>query len=258
MLKDKLKLLGLRDHEASIYSTLLANSPANATYIAKKCRLPRSSVYTALSSLISKGLVRTSYRNEVKQFIAEDLESLKQLLKNEENELAQKKNVLEDIVLESKALKQNIINVPEVVVFEGKDGLKKIYLSMLRQSRKEDTMMIIRDEFVWQDEWKFIFDQEWYNRVKRIRQEQNIKTKLLINSSSIEKKKEDYYNSRKALEVKRLGPKNSVNNFAMYIIGDTVSILSTENNNLVGIRITNQYLANNYKTIFNNLWGNSY
>src|SRR6185503_18505948 len=71
-----LKEIGLNDHEARIYGALLSSSPASATSLAKKCALSRSSVYTTLSLLISKGLVGTTYKNEVKQFIAEDVNAL--------------------------------------------------------------------------------------------------------------------------------------------------------------------------------------
>lgn len=254
MIESQLKSLGLSSHEADIYSVLLSNSPAGATLIAKKCHLSRSSVYTSLSSLISKGLVGTSYQNEIKQFVVEEVDALKQLIKNEEDELTRKKKVLDDISLSIKALHRESINIPEVVVFEGQDGLKKIYTSMLRQAQSGATMMIIRDEFVWQEEWLFVFKEEWHNKVKRMRQEKNIQTKLLINRSALEKKKIDYYQSRKGLEFKYLPTKDTVSNFAQYIIGDTVSILSTENNNPVGIKIVNKHLANNYKVIFNGLW----
>ena len=91
MLENQLKTLGLGDHEASIYSTLLSSSPVSATFIAKKCNLSRSSVYTSLNSLIGKGLVGTSFKNEVKQFVIEDVEALQQMVKNEENVLEKRK-----------------------------------------------------------------------------------------------------------------------------------------------------------------------
>jgi len=257
MLENQLKSLGLTDHEANIYSTLLSNSPASATLIAKKCNLSRSSVYTSLSSLISKGLVGTSYKNEVKQFVIEDIDALHQMVKNEEAVLEKKKNTLNDISLSIKALQQGDINIPEVIVFEGQTGLKKIYTSMLHQAQPNETMMIVRDEFVWQENWQFVFKNDWHGKVKRLRQEKNVKTKLLINNSALEKTKSNYYKSRKALDYKYLSGKDKVNNFAMYIIGDTVSILSTENSNPVGIKIVNKHLADNYKALFNGLWNNS-
>jgi len=41
----------------------------------------------------------------------------------------------------------------------------------------------------------------------------------------------------------------------MYIMGDVVSIMSMENKNLVGIKITNRHFADNFKNIFDILWG---
>jgi len=257
MIEKQLLILGLSSHEASIYSVLVSNSPSSATFIAKKCNLSRSSVYTSLSSLISKGLVGTSYKNEVKQFVIEDVDSLNQLLKNEEDLLKKKKKTLSDISLTISSLRKGSINVPEIIVFEGISGLKKIYTSMLRQSRSGENMMIIRDEFVWQEEWSFIFKEEWHTKVKNLRREKNISTRLLINNSPLERKNEKYYKTRKALDYKYLPVNNKVDNFAMYIIGDTVSILSTENNNPVGIKIVNKHLAENHKAIFNSLWSAS-
>ncbi|MFA5369057.1 MAG: helix-turn-helix domain-containing protein [Candidatus Paceibacterota bacterium] len=257
MLENQLKSLGLTSHEANIYSVLSSNSPASATFIAKKCGLSRSSVYTSLNSLIGKGLVGTSYKNEIKQFVVEDIDALHQMVKNEESILEKKKSTLADISLSIKALQRSAINIPEVIVFEGQAGLKKIYTSMLRQALMDETMMIVRDEFVWQENWQFVFKNDWHDKVKRLRQEKNIKTKLLVNNSALEKTKSTYYKSRKALNYKYLLGRDKVNNFAMYIVGDTVSILSTENNNPVGIKIVNKHLADNYKTLFNGLWNSS-
>lgn len=254
MLRDQLKNLGLGDHEAEIYAILLINSPASATFLAKRCRLSRSSVYTALNSLSGKGLVGTSYKNEIKQFVAEDFESIRQLVKAEEERIKQKRVILDKMELEIKALTKSAINIPEIMVFEGQDGLKKIYLSMLRQAQTNSTMFIIRDEFVWQKQWNFIFGKEWHERVKRLRQEKNIHTKMLVNNSFLEKSKLSYYNSRKGLVIRRLANRQAVKEFAIYILDDTLSILSMENNNLVGIKIVNRHLADNYKILFENLW----
>ena len=59
----QLRAFGLGDHESRVYFALLETSPANATLIAKKCKLSRSSVYTTLNILIAKGLVSTTYKN---------------------------------------------------------------------------------------------------------------------------------------------------------------------------------------------------
>lgn len=253
----QLKKLGLGDYEALIYATLLSSSPASATFIAKKCNLSRSSVYTTFNSLIAKGLVGTTYKNDVKQFIAQDHSTLEQLLKKEKGDLDEKFKILELLRDSFQFFSNSTLNIPQVIFFEGQEGLKKIYLSMMRQARLKATLYLLRDEFVWQPEWKFIFEQDWHGRVKRLKTEKGIKTKLLINNSKIENTHAKFYKSKKELEYESLPSKNSVKQFAIYILGDIVSVLSMEKNNLVGIKITNQHFADNFKNLFETLWQKS-
>jgi sugar-specific transcriptional regulator TrmB len=58
-----LEELGLGAHEARVYAVLLEESPAGAAHVARRSGLPRSSVYTTLEALQSKGLVGTTYRD---------------------------------------------------------------------------------------------------------------------------------------------------------------------------------------------------
>lgn len=253
----QLKRLGLGDYEALIYATLVNSSPVSATFIAKKCGLSRSSVYTTLNSLIAKGLVGTTYKNDVKQFIAQDYLTLEQLLKKEKNNLDEKFKTLELLRNSLEFFSRVDLNIPQVIFFEGQEGLKKIYLSMMRQAQPKMTLYLLRDEFVWQPEWGFIFEQDWHERVKRLKIEKNINTKLLVNDSKTEKTHAKFYKSKKGLEYRFLPLKNSVKQFAIYIIGDTVSVLSMEKNNLVGIKIINWHFADNFKNLFEILWQKS-
>lgn len=40
----------------------------------------------------------------------------------------------------------------------------------------------------------------------------------------------------------------------MYILGETVSVVSMDANDFVGIRITNKWIAENFTQIFDALW----
>lgn len=42
--------------------------------------------------------------------------------------------------------------------------------------------------------------------------------------------------------------------FVVYVLGETVSILSLEQNILVGIKITNRHIAANFERMFDGLW----
>ena len=249
--------VGLGRYEAMIFAVLSETSPAGASYVAKKCKLSRSSVYTALDSLISKGLVGVSYKNEVKQFTAQDFAAVENVVKAEKARVEKKVEMLAEVRSSMEMMAKEGINVPKVMVFEGQEGLKKIYLSMMMNARPNAVLYLLRDEFVWSDDWQFIFEEEWHERVKRIKVEKNITTKLLINPSEEERANVPRYRRTKGLEYRFLDVKDSVGQFALYILGDTVSTLSMEQNNLVGVRTINLHLAKNYEKIFRGLWDRS-
>ncbi len=118
-------------------------------------------------------------------------------------------------------------------------------------------MYIIRSEFVWTPDWTFIFGDEWHEQVKMWRTDRNINTEVLINESKEEKKHAAFYKSRKHTKARFLPKDQSVKDFALYILGDTVSLLSLEKNNSVGVKITNEVLAENFKKIFKGIWNTS-
>ncbi len=250
----QLQKVGLPSYESSVYAVLLAQSPASASFIAKKCHLARSTVYTALSGLVAKGLVGTTYKNEVKQFIAEDITSIENLLKNERNKLDQRFQTLSTLKKSLPSLKKSQALVPQIIFFEGQEGLKKIYLDMMLEAPKNATLYLIRDEFVWENNWQFIFETDWHDRIARIKKEKNIQTKLLVNGSAIEQNHRQFYELKQGLSWHFFPSAGELTHFAIYILADVVCILSIENNNLIGIKIVNENIAENFKNVFTALW----
>lgn len=254
---ETLEKLGLSRNEALVYAALISHSPAGATYLAKKCSLARSSVYTALNSLTSKGLVATTYKNEIKQFVAEDPGVLGEVLQKEKREAEKRIDLFEKekVILES--LKADWLKIPNIMIFEGQEGLKKTYMSMMRDIEPGSEMYVLRDEFVWHPYWHFIFEEEWHKKVKEIKTEKDIKTKLLVNNSKEEREHQRLYEQRKGLDVRILPKAHNLEKYALYISGDTFAMLSFEKGNMVGVKVTNKNLAENNKKIFESLWEKS-
>jgi hypothetical protein len=142
--------------------------------------------------------------------------------------------------------------VPQVMHFEGAEGLRRIYLAMLRAAPKGAVMRIMRDEFIWQPAWAFVFEDAWRTRVKRHKIEKGLSTRLLVNRSSEERKHARFYATRKNFERRYL-PK-PVERFGLYIVGDTAAILSLDAHNLIGVRLVNRHIANNFASVFDALW----
>lgn len=249
-----LRLLGLPDDEARILGVLYEQSPVGASFIARKLERSRSTVYTAIASLTAKGLVSTTYRNEVKQFVPAGPETLERMVRQERKRLEEKEKLVADLKGHLAAVQHPEVHVPQVMLFEGVEGLKRIYLSMLRDAREGATMIVLRDEFIWHDEWVFSWEAEWQERVRRWKTEKRIRTKLLVNPSKLELGKASFYRTREGLEFWYLPKAHAMDRFALYIVGDTVAIMSFETGNLIGIKITNAHLAENFTRLFEGLW----
>ncbi len=253
-LKNQLIELGFNESEAGAYAVLAEHSPASAAFIAKKLGQSRSTVYTSLDRLIAKGLVGTTFKNEIKQFIAEPASAIEDLLRREQKEVDRKFALFEGLAERLKMLSGGDAHIPNIIFFEGGDSLKKIYLGMLRTAPKGSTMRVVRDEFKWEKEWSFLLQEEWKVKVRRLRTENDIGTRLLINDSPEERKHVAYYRGRKRLEFRFLPKKSPITKFIIYILGDTVSILSLEKNHPVGLRIVNHHIAKNFEQLFDTMW----
>ncbi|MBI4433182.1 BlaI/MecI/CopY family transcriptional regulator [Candidatus Uhrbacteria bacterium] len=254
MIEQQLQSLGLSEQEANILAMLYMHAPVGASFVAKKLGCSRSSVYTVLAALTAKGLVSTTFRNDVKQFVATGPEALEQLVRTERRQLEMKERLLGDMAQHLAATQRGDLHVPQVMFFEGVEGLKRIYLSMLRDARPGAIMYVLRDEFIWDAVWSFSWEEEWQDRVRRWKEEKDVHTKLLVNPSAFERGKAPFYRTREGLACRYLPKASAVTKFALYILGDTTAILSFETGNLIGIKMVNAHLAENFVRMFEGLW----
>jgi hypothetical protein len=198
-----------------------------------------------------------THKNEVKQFVAQTPEALKLILDREKKSVEDKYGVLATITELVRTFPQGIAHPPQVSFFEGQEGLKKIYLNMMRKAEPGAQLLLLRDEFVWTDAWNFIFESEWHSKIGKIKKEKSITTRLMVNGSKIEKSHAAVYKKTKGLTVRMLPAKSSLEHFAVYIMDDMVNILSFESGNLIGISITNRIIAQNIKVIFELMWASA-
>ncbi|MDO8599502.1 MAG: helix-turn-helix domain-containing protein [bacterium] len=254
MLTRELQKLGIPDYEARILAVLYEQSPLGASPIAKKLALSRSSVYTAIAGLTAKGLVSTTYKNEVKQFVPASPDTLARLVADERKQLEEKEQIVEDLRQHVAASRRSDLHVPQVMLFEGVEGLQRIYLAMLRDARPQAELRVLRSEFLWESTWSFAWTEEWRARIRRWKQEKDVRTKLLVNPSTLERGKADYYRTRLQFAFRYLPPAHAIDRFAFYVIGDTAAIMSFETGNLIGIKIVNAHLATNFIQVFDGLW----
>ena len=252
-LQRALETLGFGENGALVLGALLEQTPASAATLAKKTGLSRSSVYATLEQLVARGLVGTTHRGEVKQFSLEGHAALMAAVRADEQAAKDRVKLAATLERTFARAGQPQSALPRVIHFEGVEGLKRVYLSMLRECQGPATLRILRDGFVWEPSWEFVFAPEWKEEMRRLKSERSIDTRLLVNPTALERKRMKPLKSRH-LDYRFLKPKHRVSRFALYLLGDVVSTMSLEENRWVGVRLTDRHLAANWVQLYEAIW----
>lgn len=124
-----LKNLGLSAKETQVYLVLLENGPMLPLYIARQTGLKRTSLYELFPEMLEKGLIREVRQGKRRLFQAVSPESL---LREYQRKYQAVKEGFGQILKIFRMEGQR----PEVEIFEGFEGMKKLYLRTL-ESKKE-------------------------------------------------------------------------------------------------------------------------
>lgn len=120
--------LNLTDKEIKTYLALLESGSLSIRDISLRTGINRVTTYTAIDELKSKGLVTESRKGKRKLFVAENPETLKNLLNKKTENLEKEKASLENIILPAlKAINVNQENKPQIKFFEDADGINRVY-----------------------------------------------------------------------------------------------------------------------------------
>ena len=130
-----LKELGLTNREIEIYLKLLEQGESSAAELAKDSSISRTHVYEALKTLIEKGLVSSVTKNFKKYYLATDPDKLLHILKETENKIT---NLIPSLL----KLKKPQAKAPKIEIFEGKEGMKTIFMDTLKLKKGSEVLII--------------------------------------------------------------------------------------------------------------------
>ncbi len=128
-----LQKIGLSQTAASIYLSLIHNSPATVSEIARHSGQFRPTVYKNLPVLIQKGLVSESMQGKRLVYIAESPNNLVNVLQNISQELRES---LPDLL----SAHGRGTHRPIIRFFEGKEGIGQIFDQLLLGAKKGDIL----------------------------------------------------------------------------------------------------------------------
>lgn len=245
----ELKRLGLKDKEAAVYLACLELGPSPVQQISRKASVVRATTYVVLESLAERGLV-TQYKEGKKTlFSAEPPRQLMRLLEKREEEIAERKHDLEQLLPELQMIVKAAGNHPTVKYFEGMEGLRAIRQDMIRSSKSGD----IWYNFTPIDHLDSVMkiDQDSYYRQRNAKKIQS-KT-IFISKSPEEKKKILSAYENKLIEQRYISSADFPTESGMTVFGSRIAIGSFTGK-LGGVIIENKPMADMMRSIFKLAW----
>ena len=233
--------LGLSEEESKVYITLLELGGGFASAVARKADIPRAGCYYTLENLVKKGFVSFYPKKGVKFFQATDPEKFAEVY---EEKFHKAQKVLPQLL----SITNKLAIKPKIHFFEGIAGIKNI-LKMSLEAKDE----IIGFSNIEAREFLLGSSLEQYCHNL---QEKKIKTRLI--SPLSEKGKiamERYYKGHeKELEILFVNPKEFLFENEVTIFNNTVSIISLNPEELMGVVLESATLARTERSIFNLAW----
>jgi len=220
-----------------VYLALLEFGTQPASIIAKKAKLPRSTVLFLFEELLEKGYIRKTQKGRTQYFYADprDLEKI------EDERLKQARSNLCETIPLLKEFKSPFSSPPKITFFEGINGCRKAYLILL-ESKTEILEFSTHGHLLKMGE-KFM-DDFIDERARR---------KIMINVILQESELERSYtplNKKQFRKIKFFSPEIGSIYSAIDVYEDKVLLLNLHSD-AFGILIQSKEFAETMKTIFN-------
>ena len=232
-----LKEHGLNDKEAKVYFTCLKSGSASVVLISNTVKLPKSTCYDILNSLIVKGLVSVIIKNKTRFFEAADPRVLLY-------RLDEKKKLTEEIIPSLVSLKNSVVEKPKVTFYEGIGGIKSILSDIIETG---ESVQILGNFSNFEKVTRHVAPQFIKKRVDR-----QIGCKYISENSEISKiiKQKDFQELR---ETRITGCMNK-QNAECYLYGTKTAFVVMSRNEPVGVIIENKSITELQKALFECLW----
>lgn len=243
-IKNSLEFLGFEDEEIEIYLTLLEYGTLPVSRLSDLTKIPRVNSYYHLEKMVEKGIVHQSEKSKIKQFGAEPPAIFL-------NQAQEKLNLAESLVPELLALNSYDARKPKVQFFEGKEGLKNIFRSMITPETKEIVSFSNFEELS-------AFAPEFLRSHFKDRLKSNIKTRFIsARSAKAQNFKSDFFPAcfdEKLVEIFLMSAEEFCFDSQITIFPGSIAIMNLSADTPIGILIENQELYQTQKTIFDLAW----
>ena len=247
MLRRALLDVGLSEKEIAVYLTALELGPQPVSVIARKSSLNRSTAYVVLNELMNRGLVSKFTKADVQHFAASKPEVLLDYLDRKKSDIERQARSIKDLLPELKSLTIPYSSKPRVRYFEGEEGVKQVMEDTFNSQEELLNYASLHKWLV--GPLKDFITEYGTKRVNKYK----ISLKSLINDSKLTR---DYLKTypAKLTKYRWISSDIEIIDNEINIYDDKVSIVSLVPDNMFGVIIENQEIADTQKAIFKLAW----
>jgi len=245
-IKSALLQLGFSEKEILVYLSVLQNSESSILTIANETRLSRGTTYDIVEGLKNKGFLAEIKKGKKRRIVAESpTGKFYTLLDKKHEELEKSQKTVEEILPIIKAINIAEDFKPQVRVYEGESGFKKVWDEILQYKEKKFLSIARIETFI-----EFAGEEFLQELQKR-------KIKLGFFSRAINEDS-DLARKMQVGDVKfnretRLAPKEFKFSTTEIIFGDKIAMFSTRDENIILV-IESKHIAETHRVYFEMLW----
>jgi sugar-specific transcriptional regulator TrmB len=242
-LHTNLKTLGLSDEEIRVYLAALEQGSVSVLQLAKATKIPRTTVYLLIDSLVENGLLKLTVTGKKKRYVPTEPREILILGKTKQQRLAQSLEQLEQEIPQLDAMYRTQHSIPNIQYYQGAKQVQKIYEDTL----KEDKIYV---HCMSQSALELMGDylKKYFVRVIR----RMIHSQEIVSDSGADKfYQQEYSTSRNQIVCI---PAKLGTNTDYLIYGDKVAFITYRERQPIGVIIHDKEIAHFEKIRFQMIW----
>lgn len=252
-LKQQLLILGLSEKESSVYLELVQTGKTTAHLLSKRLKIPRTTAYWALDSLVSRGLASIEHRKNTTFYAPNQPEALSRMVEEERRRssdlIQQKQNTAIEIAQEIRPFFQRQgLMIPRIQFFEGEEGVRALLYDHTLKWQKS----IEQYDNTWWGYQDHTFAEtylDWLEYTWKMKR-QNEHYKIVTNTSEIEQKLAKVAPSRRMKFIQQHLKFSSTT----WVVGDYIVLIMTSQKPHYAFQLHNALFAQNIRSVFQMLW----
>lgn len=242
-----LKALGLTKEEAEVFLYLNQHGNSSVLDISRGLNTGRTKLYPLLTNLSDKQLVTIHEKHYGTTYEPVSLDALDFLVSDLENKAETLRKSLPAVNSILETMRSHSPSGTRLVEYKGVDGLKQMSFNL---SKAKNEYRVFEQAHL--DEHR-IMPRYFVEKFRQVQVDNELTSLDLTNDKywSVNTRVKNY---DKYSEARYIDPRIFKINFETYIYNNCVGLLNYEHDDIFGIEIYNQNLANQQKQIFDLLW----